>query len=136
MAGIKISELNKWSIEEIKHIDPSDIVIPVSINTVTGALRSKTLIDMLTYSDVFVNTTSELSEQLGYALTYMNERIDSLSYYIDVLKENQSYLDASQSYMINVHEQTLSYIGDINDEQTSQIDTLYNWEEYKENLDE
>ena len=80
MSGIKISELNKWSISDIEGNDAKNILIPVSVDGTTGALRANTLVNILkdTPSDIDANQNSLISS-LQDQINTLTETIESLS---------------------------------------------------------
>ena len=77
MAGIKISQLPKWGITEIEQVDAADILIPVSIDNVTGCLKANTLVNLLK------NTPSDIDATQNNNIDNLNERLLYLSAVLD-----------------------------------------------------
>lgn len=92
MAGIKISQLPKWSVTDLEHIDASDILIPVSVNGVTGCLKANTLVNLLknTPSDIDAiqnNNIANLNERLLYLSTVLDNFMDEMNRKYEALVE-------------------------------------------------
>ena len=148
MAGVKISELSKWSINEIQGIDSADILIPVSINTTTGALRANTLVQMLSehaheyYANEFYTELMNIKSQvtaLDTALTGLQRNVVDLSARINELQAQQHEIDTAQTNAIDSHAESISDINAINVQQSTDIETLkefHNWENYNGDNDQ
>lgn len=134
MSGIKISELNKWSISDIEGIDAKDILLPVSIKNavgegVTGCLRANTLVNMLR------DTGSTVDDRQDEEIAELNERIVALTSAFNafVAETNRKYneliamqtgIDNNQTNQLNQHANEINSINDINDQQSAQINDL------------
>lgn len=144
MAGIKISELNRWSLNEISGIDASDILIPVSINKNTGALLASVLLQMLEEHapEYYMSALEERVRALEGNVTALQENIvtledknNSLMEEIEQLKHNQSEIDESQTAAISQNIASISDINVVNASQTADIDRLkamHDWENYND----
>ena len=133
MAGIKISQLPKWSISDVEQFDPIDILLPASVNGTTGCLRSNTLINMLK------NTPSDIDNEQNQSIERLNEKIDQLNmtleYFMNEMRikyneiiSNQNNTDNNQNTQINQNTTDIDNINQINDLQTAQINALSEWE--------
>lgn len=133
MAGIKISQLPKWTISDVEQIDSSEILIPVSVNAVTGCLRANTLVNLLknTPSDIDNrqnNNIQSLNERYAYLMSMLeNFMVDTNRKYNELLA-NQNSIDASQTNQINQNTGDINDINAINALQTAQINALSEWE--------
>ena len=144
MAGIKISELNRWSLNEISGIDASDILIPVSINKNTGALLASVLLQMLEKHapEYYMRALEERVRALEGNLTTLQENIStledknsSLTAEIEQLKRNQTEIDETQTAAISQNIASISDINVVNASQTADIDRLkamHDWENYND----
>lgn len=142
MAGVKISELNKWTLNEIKDVDAAEILIPVSIHATTGALRSSVLVGMLTayapeyYTYTAYSTIMYLKDQisaLSTSLAGLQRQYTELSTYVNELQAQQHEIDAAQSSIIESHIESISDINAVNIQQDIDITALkdlHNWENY------
>ena len=77
MAGIKISQLPKWGITDLEQIDAADILIPTSVNNITGCLKANTLVNFLK------NTPSDIDAVQNANISNLNERLLYLSSVLD-----------------------------------------------------
>ena len=76
MAGIKISDLEKYSIDSEADNNISYMVFPVSFNGVTRSLSLKNIIEILNNSEDIKILVDKDKEQ-SYMLAYITEVIDS-----------------------------------------------------------
>lgn len=141
MAGIKISELNKWSISDIEGVDAKDILIPVTINGVTGCLRANTLVNLLKEagSDIDDRQDERISEVneslLDLAARFEAFKIDINRKY-EELYTTQLGTDTNQTNQINQNSDDIENIINVNDEQSQQIADLqqaHEWENWENN---
>lgn len=133
MAGIKISQLPKWSISDVEQFTAEDILLPVSVNGVTGCLRSNTLINMLK------NTPSDIDNRQNLNIDSLNERLAQLTstledFMVEMRRKyneiiaNQSSTDSNQNNQINQNTSDIDNINQINELQSAQINALSEWE--------
>lgn len=135
MSGIKISELNKWSISDIEGVDAKDILIPVSINATTGCLRANTIVNILrnTPSDIDARQNeriAELNEQLSYITSTFENYMNEMNRKYNELVAIQSGIDISQTSQINQNTTDIDSIVNVNNQQSAQIDSLTQWEQF------
>ncbi len=102
MAGIKISQLPKWSVTDLEQIDASDILIPVSVNGVTGCLKANTLVNLLknTPSDIDAvqnNNIANLNERLLYLSTVLDNFMNEMNRKYEALVEVINNMSGSGS---------------------------------------
>ena len=142
MAGKKISELSRWSIKEIEGIDAGDILILVSINGVTGALRASTLVQMISehapeyYMAQVYSTIADLTSRLAAAEQTIEELTAKDAMFettIEQIRNEQAIIDAAQTSLINSNVESISSINATNATQDTAIDELramHDWENY------
>lgn len=145
MAGIKISQLPRWSFNELERLDTSNIIIPVSVANnnesldnipTTGAIKVNTLIHlfkkMSNSDDIEQNENiSYLNSQVSYLYELITDSVNEINNKYDELVEFQQNVDTQQTSQISQNTETISYIQNINDSQTEQINLLSAWEVYE-----
>lgn len=144
MAGIKISELNKWSISDIEGVDAKNILIPVTINGVTGCLRANTLVNLLKEAGSDVdNRQDEQLNSFNENLVDLNARFEAFKTEInrkyDELYASQVGIDTNQTNQINQNSDDIDNIINVNNEQSAQIADLneaHQWENWTDNSNE
>lgn len=144
MAGIKISELNKWSISDIEGVDAKNILIPVTINGVTGCLRANTLVNLLKEAGSDVdNRQDEQLNEFNENLVDLNARFEAFKTEInrkyDELYASQVGIDTNQTNQINQNSDDIDNIINVNNEQSVQIADLneaHQWENWTDNSNE
>jgi hypothetical protein len=129
MAGIKISELNKWSYNDLEGLDGYNILIPVSINNVTGALRADTLVNLLKETGSDVDDIQDAAmDELRQIIATLTARLAALETDVNrkyqELIEAQQNIDNQQNSQINEHSETIENIEEINDQQSQAISDL------------
>ena len=144
MAGIKISELSRWSLNEIEGIDANDILVPVSINANTGALRASTLVAMLEQHapEYYMGEINANIAALNGNITSLNEAIAELRQKnieleeeIERLKNEQAEIDATQTTAISEQGASIADINVVNtlqDTAINQLRSLHDWENYND----
>ena len=139
MSGIKISELNRWSISDIEGVDAKDILIPVTINNVTGCLRANTLVNLLKLagSDVDIAQDERIAELETRLVDLTNEynlfKTETERKYNELLA-TQTGIDDNQTTQINQNTGDIENIINVNDEQSAQIADLqqaHEWENWE-----
>ena len=138
MSGIRISELNKWSLNDIEDVDPRSILIPVSINGVTGCLRSSILMSFFStkvdeVDDVQSARIDELESEIRRLKETMQNFISEMNIKHDELVSNQYSIDSSQNTQLNDHSEEIANLESVNAEQTAQIEDLqatHEWETF------
>lgn len=121
MAGVKISELTKWTADDIEETNVNDILIPVSIGNLTGALRASALVNVLTES------------ALSNYISSMNERINSLQLSISSLQTTMSNMNTTMSNMNTKYD---NIIEELNEVKTTQQEISSAQEAHKSLINE
>lgn len=130
MAGVKISELTKWTADDIEETNVNDILIPVSIGNLTGALRASALVSALTES------------ALSNYISSMNERINSLQLSISSLQTTMSNLNTKYDNIIEelnevkATQQEISSAQEAHKSLINELRALHNLEPWGEQTDE
>lgn len=153
MAGVKISELKKWSADEVGETDTNDILIPVSIGNTTGALRASSLVEFLsanapehymeaineridsleTAISSLQTMISNMNDNLVEKINQLETKYDEIVTNINEIRAEQQEIDSAQSEIITTHESTLGEINETNIAQDAAIEELrqiHDWETY------
>lgn len=138
MSGIRISELNKWSMSDIEGVDSQSILIPVSINGVTGCIRSNVLVNFLkTAGNDMDEIQNDRIDDMNVQIQYLSETLESfmteMNRKYNELISNQTGIDTSQTSQLNEHSESISNLENENAEQSAQINDLqaaHEWENF------
>ena len=138
MSGIKISELNKWSISDVENVPASEILIPVSVNGVTGCLRANVLVNFMKTAghemdDMQNDRIDDMNANIQYLETKLNNFMTEMNRKYNELISNQTGIDTSQTTQLNEHSESISNLENENAEQSAQINDLqaaHEWENF------